>query len=125
VVTIDDVRAWAISLPRSSEHLIHHRVKFRVGKIVYASISADETTMGVGFPKEERDALVAAEPAKFALPRPSDLRFHWVHANMAKLDVPEMRELVTDAWLMVVPKRVGAEHLARIRDTITPDLSGQ
>jgi hypothetical protein len=118
MVTIDDVRTWAMSLPRSSEHLIHHQVKFRVGKIVYAAISPDETRLGVGFPKEERDALVAAEPAKFSLPRPSDLRFHWVHASMAELDVPEMRELVTDAWLMVVPKRVGAEHLARIRDTI-------
>jgi hypothetical protein len=118
MVTIDDVRAWAMSLPRSSEHLIHHRVKFRVGKIVYAAICEDETTMGVGFPKEERDALVAAEPAKFSLPRPSDMRFHWVHASMAELDVPEMRELVTDAWLMVVPKRLGAEHLARIRGTI-------
>ena len=119
MVTIDDVRAWAMSLPRTSEHLIYQRVKFRVGKIVYAAISADETTMGVGFPKEERDALVAAEPAKFSLPRPSDMRFHWVHASMAGLDVPEMRELVTDAWLMVVPKRLGAEHLARIHGPIT------
>lgn len=119
MVTIDDVRAWAMSLPRSSEHLIQHQVKFRVGKIVYAAVSVDETTMGVGFPKDERGALVAAEPAKFSLPRPSDMRFHWVHASMAELDVPEMRELVTDAWLMVVPKRVGAGHLARIRGTIT------
>jgi hypothetical protein len=38
---------------------------------------------------------------------------------MAALDVPEMRELITDAWLMVVPKRVGAEHLASIRNAIT------
>jgi hypothetical protein len=123
MVTIDDVRAWAMSLPRSSEHLIHHRVKFRVGKIVYAAVSQDETMMGVGFPKEERGALVAAEPAKFSLPRPSDMRFHWVHASMAELDVPEMRELVTDAWLMVVPKRLGAAHLARVRGSIagSPD----
>lgn len=114
MVTIDDVRGWASSLPRTSEHLIHGQVKFRVGQIVYVAISPDETTMGFGFPKEERDALVASEPRKFSLPRPSDLRFHWVHAAMAELDATEMRELVTDAWLMVVPKRVGAEHLARI-----------
>jgi hypothetical protein len=42
---------------------------------------------------------------------------------MAELDVPEMRELVTDAWLMVVPKRVGAEHLPRIRGTIMGSLA--
>jgi hypothetical protein len=111
MVTVDDVRAWAMSLPRTSEHLIHDHVKFRVGKIVYVSVSPDETVMGVGFPREERAALVAAEPEKFALPRPSDQRFHWVHARMAALGVAEMRELVTDAWRMVVPKRVAAAHL--------------
>jgi len=111
MVTVGDVRAWAMSLPSTSEHLIYDHVKFRVGKIVYASVSPDETTMGVGFPREERAALVAAEPEKFALPRPSDQRFHWVHVRMAAIDVAEMRELVTDAWQMVVPKRVAVAHL--------------
>jgi hypothetical protein len=111
MVTVSEVRAWAMSLPRTSEHLIYDHVKFRVGKIVYASISPDETTMGVGFPREERAALVAAEPQKFSLPRLSDQRFHWVHVRMAAIDVTEMRELITDAWRMVVPKRVAAAHL--------------
>ena len=111
MVTVDDVRAWAMSLPRTSEHLIYDHVKFRVGKIVYASVSPDETTMGVGFPRQERAAIVAAEPEKFALPRPSDQRFHWVHVRMAAIDAAEMRELITDAWRMVVPKRVAAAHL--------------
>lgn len=111
MVTVDDVRAWAMSLPRTEEHLIRDHVKFRVGKIVYASVSPDETTLGVGFPREERAALVAAEPAKFSLPRLSDQRFHWVHAQMAALGVAEMRELVTDAWRMVVPRRVAAARL--------------
>jgi hypothetical protein len=111
MVTVSEVRAWAMSLPRTSEHLIYDHVKFRVGKIVYASVSPDESTMGVGFPREERAALVAAEPQKFSLPRLSDQRFHWVHVRMAAIDVTEMRELITDAWRMVVPKRVAAAHL--------------
>ncbi|MEV4289759.1 MmcQ/YjbR family DNA-binding protein [Nonomuraea bangladeshensis] len=108
--TVEDVRRFASTLPRSSEHLIRDRVKFRVGKIVYVAFSRDETLMGFGFPKEEREALVAAEPAKFLLPRESDLRFHWVVARTAALDVTEMRELVLDAWRMCVPKKVRAEQ---------------
>ena len=61
MVTIDDVRACALALPRTEEHLIHDHVKFRVGKIVYASVSPDETIMGFGFPREERDALIARQ----------------------------------------------------------------
>jgi hypothetical protein len=111
MITAADVRAVALSLPRTEEHLIRDYVKFRVGKIVYASISPDELTMGVGFPKEQRAVLIASKPDKFALPRLSDQRFHWVHARMAALGPDEMRELVTDAWRMVVPKKVAAAHL--------------
>jgi hypothetical protein len=111
MVTVHEVRACAMSLPRTEEHLIHDHVKFRVGKIVYASVSPDETIVGFGFPREERAALIAAEPAKFCLPRLSDQRFHWVHARMAAVGVAEMRELITDAWRMVVPKRLAAAHL--------------
>lgn len=111
MVTAAQVRAVAMSLPRTSEHLIHDRVKFRVGKIVYVSISPDESTMGFGFPKDEREALIASEPDKFAMPTLSDQRFHWVHARMAALSAEEMSELVTDAWRMCVPKKVALAHL--------------
>lgn len=110
MVTVDDVRQFARTLPRSSEHLIRDRVKFRVGKIVYVAFSRDETLMGFGFPKEERAALVAAEPAKFLMPREPDLRFNWVVARLAALDAAEMRELVLEAWRMCVPKKVRLEQ---------------
>ncbi|GAA3600649.1 MmcQ/YjbR family DNA-binding protein [Nonomuraea rosea] len=111
MVTVDDVRRLARTLPRSSEHLIRDRIKFRVGKIVYVAFSHDETLMGFGFPKEERVALVEAEPEKFMMPtRESDLRFHWVVARLAAVDEPEMRELVLDAWRMCVPKKVRLEQ---------------
>jgi hypothetical protein len=109
MVTIDDVRALAVTLPRSEEALVRDRVKFRVGRMVYLAFSQDETQMGFAFPKEEREDLIAAEPHKFLMPRTSDLRYHWVEVRMAALDPVEMRELVLDAWRMVVPKRVAVE----------------
>jgi hypothetical protein len=109
--TIEAVRALALSLPRSYEALVHGRVKFRVGQIVYVAFSRDETIMGFGFPKEEREGLVTGEPDKFLMPSASDLRFNWVEVRLAAIDVDEMRELVLDAWRMVVPKKVAREHL--------------
>jgi hypothetical protein len=111
MTTIDAVRELALSLPRSYEALVRDRVKFRVGRIVYLSFSRDETMMGFAFPKEERDALVASEPDTFMLPRPSEMRWHWVVVRLEAIDDDEMRELVIDAWRIVVPKRVAAEHL--------------
>jgi len=111
MVTIDNVRALALSLPRSYEALVRDRVKFRVGRIVYLAFARDETMMGFAFPKEERDALIASEPEKFLLPKPADLRYNWVVVRLAAIDEDEMREIVVDAWRMVVPKSVAAAHL--------------
>lgn len=110
VVTVDAVRRFAMTLPRTTEGLVGGRVKFYVGRIVYVSFSRDETVMGFAFPKEERDWLVGGTPDKFMQPSTSDLRYHWVLARMAAIDQSEMRELVLDAWRMVVPKRVAATH---------------
>src|ERR1700760_4161125 len=104
MVVVEDVRRVARDLPRSSEHLIRDRVKFRVGKIVYVAFSRDETVMGFGYPKEERASLVAAEPQIFHLPGESDMRFNWVQAWISELDEERMTELVLDAWRMCVPK---------------------
>ena len=110
MVTVDDVRRVARSLPRTTEHLIHDRVKFRVKQLVYVAFSRDEALMGFAFPKEERAALVESEPDKFFLPPAADLRFNWVEVRTAVLEVEEMTELVTDAWTMVVPKGVARDY---------------
>jgi hypothetical protein len=113
VATVESVRELALRLPRSYEVLIRDRVKFRVGRIVYLAFSHDEQLLGFAFPKEERESLVASEPAKFEMPGRSDLRYNWVVVRLGAVDDTEMRELVVDAWRMVVPKRVAAAHLNR------------
>jgi hypothetical protein len=109
-VTIDDARLITATLPRSYEALVRDRVKFRVGSIVYAAFSRDETIMGFGFPREEREALVAREPEKFLMPSPAEMRYQWVCVRLNAIDVDELRELLVDAWRMCVPKKVAAAY---------------
>lgn len=110
MVNVDDVRRVALTLPGTTEHLIRDRVKFRVKQLVYVAFSRDETVMGFGFPKEQRSALVESRPDTFLLPTAADMRYNWVDARMAVLELEEMTELVTDAWTMVVPKYVAKEY---------------
>ena len=109
-VTADEVRALAASLPRSYEAHVRGRVKFRIGQIVYLALSRDGTGMGCGFPKEFRAAAVEAEPEKFALPGESDMRFNWIHVNLAAIDPDEMRGLVEEAWSRAVPRYVAEDY---------------
>ena len=112
MASIDDARALALTLPRSSEAVVRGRLKFRIGRIVYLSFSRDGTVMGFAFPKDWRNALVESEPQKFSLPGQSDLRYHWVHVQLAAIDAEEMREVVEDAWAFTVPQRVAEEYAA-------------
>lgn len=119
MATIDDVRALGSELERSYEVYVRGRLKFRVKQIVYVAFSLDETLMEFAYPKEEREALIASDPRKFALPAESDLRFSWVRSRLGALDEAEARELVVDAWRMVVPQK-----LSRAYDLTHPDGPG-
>ena len=104
-VTIDDARTIVAALPRSYEALVRDQVKFRVGQIVYAAFSPDDTVMGFAFPREEREALVASEPDKFLMPRPSDMRYRWVRVRLDAIDVDELHELLVEACACASPRR--------------------
>ena len=116
MVMIDDVRALAETLPRSYEVLVRGRVKFRVGRIGYLTFSRDQTIMGFAFPKEQREWLIGGSPEKFMHPSATDMRYHWVLARLPALDPVEMRELVVDAWRMVVPRSVAAAYREVVPD---------
>jgi hypothetical protein len=115
MATVAEARAIASTLPRSYEAVVRHRLKFRVGRIVYVAFSRDETIMGFAFPKDWRAALVESAPDKFSLPAASDLRYHWACVRLDKIDHDELRGLVVEAWRMCVPKKVAA--------TVTPTRS--
>jgi hypothetical protein len=110
-VTVDDVRRVAQTLPRATEVFVRGRLKFRVGSIVWLAFSRDGAEMGFAFTKEWREALVDSAPEKFRMPGESDLRFNWVEARLQALDPDEMRDLVLEAWSMVVPKYVVDEDV--------------
>lgn len=112
-VWIADVRGVAMTLPRTTEGLVRGRVKFRVGRIVYVAFSRDETVMGFAFPREWRIAAVESDTEKFLMPTGGDLRYNWLLVRMDAIDAAEMRELVVDAWSMVVPQKVVDEYLAQ------------
>jgi len=110
MAVIDDVQALGAELERSYQATVRGRLKFRVGQMVYVAFSRDEKVMGFAFPKEERAALVAGNPRKFQMPSDEDLRFNWVHADLAALDPSEARELLVDAWRMVVPAKISRAY---------------
>jgi len=109
MAVVDDVRDLGSDLERSYPVRVRGRLKFRVGQLVYVAFSLDESQMEFAFPREERAALVDSDP-RFSMPAASDLRFQWVRADLVALDPGEARELVVDAWRMVVPQKLSRAY---------------
>ncbi|MFL6162610.1 MAG: MmcQ/YjbR family DNA-binding protein [Jatrophihabitantaceae bacterium] len=114
MVTVSDVRLVAHALPYTTEGFVRDYLKFRIGRIVYASVSPDEQRMGFGFPKEQRAGLVGGDPVKFAMPAPVDLRYNWVVVRLPEIDRVELAELLLDAWCIVVSAKRSATFLATL-----------
>ncbi len=114
-ITIEDVREFALTLPRTHEGHVRGRVKFYVGRIVFVAFDRGEGIMGFGFPREWRAAAVEAEPDKFMMPTGVDLKYQWLLVRMDAIDVPEMRDLVEEAWSIAAPKRVVQEYVRATR----------
>ena len=88
MVDAEAVRRVGLALPRSYEAFIGGRWKLKVRQLVYVAFSRDETSMGFGFPRVERDGLIASDPETFFLPPTSDLRYQWVCAHLDRLTRP-------------------------------------
>ena len=110
-MTVEQICEIARNLPRSHEAFVRGRIKFRIGAIVYLSIAPDGSRMGCGWPRTWREAAVEAEPEKFSMPDEVDMRFNWIHVNLAAIDEEELRDLVENAWARAVPNYVADAYI--------------
>ena len=110
VVSADEVIAYGLTLPRSTEGVVRGKRKLYIGRIVYVAIEAEDI-LGFAHPREWREALVDTDPEKFLMPiHQGDMRWNWACVRMDKIDGAEMRDLVLDAWAMCVPKTVALQY---------------
>lgn len=106
--TAKQFRRIALSLPEAEERETWGQATFRVREKMFALMSADGVTASVKATKVAQDALIASDPSLFF--RPPYVGVHgWVGVRLAKVDHDELRELITEAWLLTAPKRVTRE----------------
>jgi hypothetical protein len=110
MVTPDDVRRVALSLPETEERLTWDIPTFRVRNKIFVSMSQDESSMGFKFPREERTEMIAAEPSKFFVIDGHDDTFNWLRVRLSSIDEDELREIIVDAWRQTAPKRLAASY---------------
>ncbi|GGR52934.1 MmcQ/YjbR family DNA-binding protein [Streptomyces netropsis] len=120
MVTAEDVRTIALSLPETAEKLAWGMPTFRVGGAagksgksgkIFAALADDDASLGVKCPREERAELIATEPAKFFVRPGHDDNYDWLRVRLAAIeDTTELRAILLDAWRRTAPRSVVDAH---------------
>ncbi|MGH3880712.1 MAG: MmcQ/YjbR family DNA-binding protein [Actinophytocola sp.] len=109
MVTEDDVRRVALSLPRTTEKPSYGRPGFRVKDRLFARIREEGDVLAIWVADEgEKQGLISSEPEKF-FTTPHYDGHPLVLVRFAAVDVDELTELLTDSWRLRAPTRVLAE----------------
>jgi hypothetical protein len=106
VVTEEDVRRVALSLPETAEKPYNRRPGFRVRSRLFIRIHELPDTLMVGCASlEERDELLRAAPETFFITPHYD-GYPAVLVRLGAIDLAELTELVTESWRLNAPKRL-------------------
>jgi|ERR1022692_1715358 hypothetical protein len=110
MVTEDNVRQIALSLPWTAERLYNRLPAFRVRSNLFIRIDELPDALFVRCADlEERDELVKAEPDKFFITPHYD-GYPAVLVRLCQVDLDEVTELVTESWRLCAPKRLLAAY---------------
>ncbi|MFK0189913.1 MmcQ/YjbR family DNA-binding protein [Kitasatospora sp. NPDC090308] len=108
MATFDELTELALSLPRAHQEETWEQVTLRVGRKIFAMGHPESGEVTVKATPAEQAELIAAAPGVYSV-APYTGRFGWVRVRLAGIGPEELRELLTDAWRSVAPKRVVAE----------------
>jgi hypothetical protein len=108
VPTAKDFRRIALALPEAEERETWGHPTFRVRDKMFATLATDGSSASIKATREAQAALVGSEPQTFSIPAYVG-QHGWVGVRLAKVDPEELRELITEAWLMTAPKRLARE----------------
>jgi hypothetical protein len=110
MVTFERVRVLALALPSAEEAISYGTPAFKVRGKLFARLREDGTLM-VKTELGRREALIATQPDRyFTTPHYAD--HPSVLVRLEHADEGDLADLLTDAWLMVAPKRLAASFAA-------------
>ena len=115
MITEDDVRRAALALPATTEKPSYGTPGFRVRDKLFARIREEGDVLVVWVDGlDEKEALLAAAHDTF-FTTPHYHGHPTVLVRFDAVDVDELTELLTDAWLVRAPARLRAELEAALQ----------
>jgi hypothetical protein len=111
--SIDEVRRICATLPECTvEGTQHHKITVRGKTMGWHTVDHHgdgRIALSVKAPRGENAELVAADPSKFFMPPyVAQHGYVGVYLDTGDVDWDEIRELITEAYRLVAPKKLAA-----------------
>ena len=113
MATPDDVRELALSLPQTVEKSSYGTPGYRVKDKLFARIHQDGVSLVLRVDRDQREAMHAAEPAKFYWTPHYD-NYDAILVGLAQVDREELASLLEMSWFYVAPAKVVAAYEASL-----------
>jgi hypothetical protein len=110
VISASEARARALALPEAVESSHFDTPDFRVRGQIFATLPGPDR-MVVRIDPTDQAVLLAAEPATFS-PCPGAWGLKgWTIVQLASVDPDVLRDLLTDSWRRLVPKKIAVDRI--------------
>jgi hypothetical protein len=107
MVTPEELRQMALSLPETEERETWGEATFRVRGKIFATLSLTGQEASIKASLEQQEMLLAMYQETFTKSHYTG-RFGWVSVNLSRVDPDLLRDLIFEAWRLIAP-----EHLVR------------
>ena len=114
MATEDDVHAIAVSLPGVTEEQVYQTPGYKVAGKGFLRLRTEAEGGLVVFVSDlgEKEALLTSNPDAF-FTTPHYDGYPVVLVNLANVDHEELRELITDSWMIKAPAKLRREFEAQ------------
>lgn len=107
---LSDIRKAALALPGAREVEWYGKPGFNVGKKTFVCYWGREERWIFKLPHAKQELLFEVRPEVFQPFRAGAML--WSYVDIDALGAREVRELVTEAWTTIVPKKISKPYLA-------------
>ena len=105
----EQLRAFALSLPATTEEPHFHYTSFRVKGKIFVTVPPDEEYAHI-FVDEEHREMATVVHAKFAETLLWGKKSVGIRVKLAKAKLGVVKELVVHAWRLKAPKNIAKEY---------------
>lgn len=110
MVTRAQFAELALAMPEATQASHFGKPDFRVRNKIFANLDNDAERGSLKVRSEIQRMLVSARPEAFAPAAGAWGDSGWTYVMLEHVEAAELRELIADAWRLIAPARLAAQH---------------